>query len=111
MLPVACTQVPYQAHMTHRAIGMSPATLMSALQQAKNPQMTLDALLNYGQYSHMHLSPYQLNMAREELNRVRFAGVFLSPDQEKKIIMTYFSLEQALPPVVNPVEYTNDGTA
>lgn len=102
----------YHAATTHRAIGMSPVTLSFAINQAqqqRNPQMAIEALVNYARNCNMPLWPQWLNYARYQLALARAHGGKLSPEQEKLMIQWLYSKEGQLPPIDNRL--TNDGTA
>lgn len=110
----SCTvpQQQYHAPTAHRAVGMSPVTLSFAINQAQqqhNPQMAIDALVNYARNCNMPLGPQWLNYARYQLALARAHGGKLTPEQEKLMILWLYWLEKALPPIDN--RFTNDGTA
>lgn len=96
LLPLASCTTPlqqYHAPTAHRAIGMSPVTLSFAINQAKNPQMIIEALVNYASYCSIPLGPQWLNYARYQLALARVHGGKLSPEQEKLMIHWLYSQE------------------
>lgn len=110
----SCTVPPQQYHAptAQRAIGMSPMTLSFAINQAqqqRNPQMAIDALVNYARTCKTPLGPQWLNYARYQLALARAHGGKLTPEQEKLMILWLYSQEKALPPIDN--RFRNDGTA
>lgn len=113
VLPMAsCTNTPYYQPAPHRAIGMSPTTLGTAIQQARrqnNPQMAIEALVDYARHCKTPLTSEWLTYARTQLNRARAFGGKLSPEQTKLMILWLYWNEKVLPPIDFNID--NNGTA